>query len=141
MVKLISKGLKWTFFINFIVYVVFGVVLFFLMEDYLEWIGIPYFMPVFSSPFYFGPLFGGALLAFASVFFFAWRQKEWENVKIVMLMNIVWNMLGAFVFIYARFYSSSLHPMTFIHTILFFGFLAAFIIFYIQHEKEKIASK
>jgi hypothetical protein len=132
MVKKISKGLKWTFFINCIVSLVFGVLLFFLVEVYLGWLGI-----LFQAPFFFGGLFGGALLTFASASFIAWKQTEWENVKIVVIMTIVWNMLGAYIFFWVAIYAQRFHPMTLIHPILFFGFLAAFIFFYIRHEKGR----
>ncbi|MFX0001772.1 MAG: hypothetical protein ACFE88_16800 [Candidatus Hermodarchaeota archaeon] len=141
MVKEISKGLKWTFLIYFVVSLIFGVLLFFLVEKYLEWFGIVLFyspiVEIFPNLFY-GGLFGGALLAFAIASFFAWREIEWEKVKIVMIMNIVWNMLGAFIFFWVTFLKGwPVHPMTLMHLILFFGFLATFIFFYIQHEKEQ----
>ena len=138
MVKEISKGLKWTFFINFIVSLVLGVLLFLLVEIYLEWFGI-----TFRAPFFFGGLFGGILLGYASASFIAWQQTEWEKVKIVMIMNIVWNLLGAFTFFWATIYLweypflLSYKIMNLIYLIVFFGFLAAFIFFYIQHEKEQ----
>jgi len=137
MVKEISKGLKWAFFINFIVCLVFGVLLFFLVEVYLGWLDIP-----FQPPFLIGGFFGGALLTFASASFIAWQQTEWEKVKIVVIMNIVWNVLGAYIFymitfVALIFFGILAHPMKWIHLILFFGFLAAFIFFYIQHEKEQ----
>ena len=140
MVKEISKWLKRTFFINFIVSLVFGVLLFFLIEVYLGWLDIP-----FQPPFAIGGFFGGALLAFASASFLAWQQTEWEKVKIVVIMNIVWNLLGAYIFFFVvivafTFYGLLPHPMNLIHLIIFFGFLAAFIFFYVQHEKEKVIS-
>jgi len=138
----ISKGLKWTFFINFIVSLVFGVLLFFLVEVYLGWLGIDNF----QVPFNIGGFFGGALLAFSSASFIAWKQTEWEKVKILVIMNIVWNMLGAYIFYWVVIGRWSfgggflIQPMILLHFILFFGFLAAFIFFYIQHEKEKTVS-
>ncbi|MFW9951211.1 MAG: hypothetical protein ACFFKA_13915 [Candidatus Thorarchaeota archaeon] len=137
--KEISKGLKWTFFTNYIVSLVFGVLLFFLVETYLGWFGIP-----FTAPFVFGGLFGGALLGYASASFIAWKQTEWESVKITVIMEVVFNMLGAFIFFYMNIAVWQL-PSIFLYTkimdliylILFLGFLISFIFFYIQHEKEK----
>ena len=143
MVKEISKGLKRTFLINFIVSLVFGVLLFFLPEIYLEYTGIS-----FQTPFLFGGLFGGALLAFACASFLAWRETEWERIKIVMIMHIIWNMLGAFVFFWAIIYLSSNPWFYLIYKIMnlgyltiFLGFLAAFIFFYTRHEKEQLAPR
>jgi hypothetical protein len=137
MVKKISKGLKWTFLINFIVYVVFGVLLFFLIEEYLRWLGISIHPLLWFAPFYFGGLFGGVLLAFASASFFAWQQTEWERVKIIVMMNIVWGALGTFIFVWVTIDGWPVHPMTLMHLTIFSGFLVAFILLYIQHEKEK----
>ena len=91
--KEILKGLKWTFLVNFIVLVVFGVLLVFIMEEYLRWFGIP-----FVTPAGYGLLFGAALLGYACTSFMAWQQTEWEKVKIVVLMLIAWHMLGVFIF-------------------------------------------
>jgi hypothetical protein len=135
MVNEISKGLKWTFFFNFIVTLVFGVLLFFLIEVYLGWLGIFY-----QAPFVFGGLFGGALLAFSIASFIAWKETEWEKVKIVVIINIVWNMLGAFIFFWNTIYGWPVHPMNLIHLILFFGFLALFIFFYTKHGNAKTVS-
>ncbi|MFX0141406.1 MAG: hypothetical protein ACFFDN_47650 [Candidatus Hodarchaeota archaeon] len=148
MVKEISKGLKWIFLINFIYSLVFGVLLFFMVEIYLGWFGIPFQSPFFLS---FGGLFGGILLGYASASFMAWKQTEWEKVKIVVIMNIIWNMLGAFIFL-GEFYAGALvffgvvpsyavavQPLyiPLIYLIPSLGFLAAFIYFYSQHEKKK----
>ncbi|MFX1419424.1 MAG: hypothetical protein ACFE9N_10935 [Promethearchaeota archaeon] len=140
MVKEISKWLKRTFFINSIVSLVFGVFLFFLVEVYLRWLG-----KSFQPPFAIGGFFGGALLAFASASFLAWQQTEWEKVKIVVIVNIVWNLLGTYIFFFnvivgLTLYGLLPHPMNLIHLIIFFGFLVAFIFFYIQHEKERVVS-
>ncbi len=144
MVKKVSKELKRTFFLNFIVSLVFGVLLFFMPNIYLGWFGISY--PPFPPfpPFVFGGLFGGALLAFASASFFAWKETEWEKVKIIMIMHIVWNMFGAFVFFWAVIYLSpdprfylAYKIMNLIYLIVFFAFLAAFIYYYAKHEKEQ----
>jgi hypothetical protein len=139
MAKEILKGLKWTFLVNFIVFAVFGVLLFFLVEDYMEWFSIP-----FLAPIGYGGLFGGALLGFASASFIAWQHTEWEKVKIVVIMQIVWHMVGVYTFFWwTIFYWPNifilLHAkiMNLIYLIVFSGFLAAFIFFYIKHEKEQ----
>ena len=94
MVIEISKGLKRTFLINFIVSLVFGILLFFMVDIYLGWFGV-----TFNVPFFFmGGLFGGALLGYACASFLAWQQTEWEKVKIVVIMEIVWHMLGVYIF-------------------------------------------
>jgi hypothetical protein len=142
MVKEILKGLKWTFFMNFIVFVVFGALILFLVEEFMAWFNLPYLVIGY------GALFGGALLGYASASFIAWQQTEWEKVKIVVLMQIVWHMLGVFVFswwtyfwwpnIYISLYAKIANL---IYLYVFSGFLAAFIIFYIKHEKMEQTTK
>ncbi|MFX1417538.1 MAG: hypothetical protein ACFE9N_01315 [Promethearchaeota archaeon] len=139
MAKEILKGLKWTFLVNFIVFVVFGALLFFLVEDYMAWFSIP-----FLAPIGYGGLFGGALLGYGSASFIAWQQTEWEKVKIVVIMQIVWHMVGVYTFFWwTIFYWPNifilLHAkiMNLIYLIVFSGFLAAFIFFYIKHEKKQ----
>ncbi|UCC20155.1 MAG: hypothetical protein JSV62_02405 [Promethearchaeota archaeon] len=124
MAKKILKGLKWTFFLNFIVFVIVGAILFFLVEDFTDW-------------------FGKALLGFASASFIAWQQTEWEKVKILVIMQIVWHMLGVYTFFWWEiFYWQNIFIllpvkiMNLIYLFVFSGFLAAFIVFYIKQEKE-----
>ena len=124
MAKKILKGLKWTFFLNFIVFVVVGAILFFLVEDFIDW-------------------FGKALLGYAGGSFIAWQQTEWEKVKLIVIIQIVWHMLGVYTFFWwIIFYWPNIFIllpvkiMNLIYLIVFSGFLAAFIVFYIKHEKE-----
>jgi len=84
MVKKISKALKWTFFIDFIVYIVFGFFLFFQQTFFISLIGWPYSDPVM------GYLLGAAFLAFGSSSFDAWKATNWDKVKISVVRQIVW---------------------------------------------------
>ncbi|MFX0001594.1 MAG: hypothetical protein ACFE9Q_09720 [Candidatus Hodarchaeota archaeon] len=144
MVIEISKGLKRTFLINFIVSLVFGILLFFMVDIYLDWFGVH-----FNVPFSFmGGLFGGALLGYACASFIAWQQTEWDKVKIVVIMEIVWHILGVYIFfwwIYGILANPKFSATHYLYTkiihliylIVFLWFLAAFIFYYVKHEKEE----
>ncbi len=143
----ISKGLKWTFFIHFVVTLLFGVVFTMLVTmldqvfdlvNYLKIIGWPYFDPVISN------LLGFAFFALALSSFIAWKETKWEKVKIIVLMEIAWFMGGTYVMFWSLYSGMmaipgvpELPPMGWIYLIMFSTFLIAFIVFYIQHEKEK----
>ena len=59
-------------------------------------------------------------------------------------MQIVWNMIGAFVFFWAVFYLSesptyylAYKIMNLLYLIVFLAFLATFILYYEKHEKRQ----
>ena len=130
----ISKGLKWIFFIHFVVTLFFGVLFTMLVDFYLEIIGWPYFDPITLQ------LLGFAFYAFALSSFIAWKETEWEKVKTIVIMEIAWFMGGTYVMFWSLYwglrFSAALPPMAWIYLIIFIAFLIAFIVFYIQHEKE-----
>jgi len=136
--KEISIGLKWTFFIHFLIFSFFSVLNIFLVELYLELIGWPYLDPVTLK------LFGAAYAAFAISSYMGWKETEWTRVKIIVVMEIAWGMYGTaqmfwslYMGLYLPLYPP-LPPMGWVYLIIFIVFLIAFIVFYIQHEKEKM---
>jgi len=104
---------------------------------WLQIIGWPYFDPVTLQ------LFGFTFYAFALSSFIAWKETEWEKVKIIVLMEIAWFMGGVYVMfwsLYMGIKEPSIPTLPFIgwiYLVIFSVFLVVFIIFYIQHEKEK----
>jgi len=150
MAKEISKWLKWTFFIDFIVYMVFGFLLIFQQTLFFLLIEWPYYNPVIGligDP-VIGFLLGAAFLAFASSSFDAWKATDWDNVKITVVKKIVWSIFGSFLMFwslidrYQLFHSLPL-PVPLVGWSFFeilIVFLVAYIVFYIQHEKEKTVS-
>lgn len=137
----ISNGLKWTFFVHFIVTLFFGVIFTMLVDFYLEIIGWPviYFDPIMLQ------LLGFAFYAFALSSFIAWKETEWEKVKTIVIMEIAWFMGGVYVMFWSLyFHLDTLFPlplMGWVYLIIFSAFLIAFIIFYLQHEKQKRESE
>jgi hypothetical protein len=144
MVKKISKALKWTFFIDFIVYIVFGFFLIFQQALFISLIGWPYSDPVM------GYLLGAAFLAFGSSSFDAWKATNWDKVKISVVRQIVWLIFGSFLMFWSlfdRYFAVPLRslpiPVPLVGWIFFailFAFLVAYIVFYIQHEKQSKAT-
>ncbi|MFX1420185.1 MAG: hypothetical protein ACFE9N_14820 [Promethearchaeota archaeon] len=134
----ISKGLKWTFFIHFIVTLFMGVVFTTLVDFYLQIIGWPYFDPITLQ------LLGFTFYAFALSSFMAWKETEWKKVKIIVIMEITWFMGATYVMFWSVYSyirrSSPLPPIGWIYLVIFSVFLIAFIVFYIRHEKKQIAS-
>lgn len=132
----ISKGLKWTFFIHFIITLFFGVVFTILVDFYLQIIGWPYLDPVTLQ------LLGFTFHAFALSSFIAWRATEWEKVKTIVIMEIAWFMGGTYVMFWSLYlglqypFIPVLPSMGWVYLIIFIAFLTAFIVFYIQHERE-----
>ena len=133
----ISKPLKWTFFIHFIVTLFFGVVFTMLVDFYLGIIGWPYFDPITLQ------LFGFTFYAFSLSSFIAWKETEWEKVKTIVIMEIAWFMGGVYVMFWSIYWGiqlpflPELPLMGWIYLIIFSAFLITFIVFYIQHEKER----
>jgi hypothetical protein len=133
----ISKGLKWTFFVHFLVTLFFGVCFTMLVDFYLEIIGWPviYFDPITLQ------LFGFTFYAFSLSSFIAWKETEWEKVKTIVIMEIAWFMGGVYVMFWSLYWHLQspfpLPPMGWVYLIIFSAFLIAFIVFYIQHEKER----
>jgi len=101
-----------------------------LVGDYLLLIGWVYLDPITLQ------LLGFAFCAFALSSFIAWKETEWEKVKIIVIMEIAWFMGGVYVMFWSL-YWLPLPPMGWVYLIVFSAFLFAFIVFYIQHEKEK----
>ena len=130
----ISRGLKWTFFIHFIVTIFFAVLFTVLVDVYLGIIGWPYFDPIMLQ------LFGYAFYAFALSSFIAWKETEWEKVKTIVLMEIAWFMGGVYV-IFWTLYFIPLLLIGWIYLIIFCAFLIAFIVFYIKHEQIRKSKK
>jgi hypothetical protein len=88
-------------------------------------------------------LFGFTFYAFSLSSFIGWKETEWEKVKTIVIMEIAWFMGGVYVMFWSIYWGIQ-HPllpklplMGWIYLIIFSVFLVAFIIFYIQHEKEK----
>jgi hypothetical protein len=126
----ISKLLKLTFLIHFFVAVIFGLVFTVLVELYVNFVGWPYLDPIT------GRVLGAVFLGLAAASLLSWRETQWESVKIVVQMEMVWLALGLGVHIWAVLTHTFIFMLWFQIVILAF-FLGAFIWFYWDQEWAK----
>ena len=126
----ISKGLRWTFFIHFLVFLFIGLVFTMLIDFYIEIIEWPYLDPVTLQ------LLGFTLLVFSLSSFIAWKETEWEKVKTIVIMEIAWFMAGVYVMFWALYlgidnpYIPPLPTIGWIYLIIFIAFLILFLVSY-----------
>jgi len=78
-------------------------------------------------------LFGASLLGYSFLNFLAYRKKEWECVKIVVLQQIVWIIIEIAAMIYIH-VGLPTHPIVWINTIIWIVQVIVFIYIYIQRR-------
>ncbi|MCK5389835.1 MAG: hypothetical protein KAJ36_05060 [Candidatus Thorarchaeota archaeon] len=90
----ISKFLKMAFLIDALVALVYGLVLIIIPEQHMAFFGYPFeaFADMFT---------GGLMVAFGVGNVFAYRASLWENVEIVVYMNIAFNLFGSIIMLYS----------------------------------------
>jgi len=119
----ISRGLKTTFLVHFIVGLIFGLLQLLIPDQAGSMLGIP--VPDAWAL----RLVGAAILAFATSSWFAYRADVWEKVKIVVQMEIVWTVLAALVLL-AGLLFGGLAAGEWVNFIIMAAFAVAFIVFY-----------
>ncbi len=90
----ISSGLKTTFLVHAIVGILFGLGYLLIPTTVGGWFGVAMTDPAWR-------LLGAALLGFGMSSWWAYRAKEWAQVEIVVLMEIVWTVLGTIATVWA----------------------------------------
>ncbi len=80
--------LKYTFLIHFIVSIIFGFVFFLIPEFYSDAVGWPFNDPAATRG------LGSAFIGFAITSLFGYRATSWEEVKIVVIGEIVFTLFG-----------------------------------------------
>jgi hypothetical protein len=93
MEKKISSGLKTTFLVHIILGVIFGVVFLFYPQAWNA------FGANIQEPESFR-LVGAAVLGFVASSWWAYRETDWEKVKIIVKAEVVWTGLAALVVLY-----------------------------------------
>lgn len=119
----ISSGLRTLFLVHFFAGLIFGLLYLLIPETFLGWLGVtvPDLLPYRTI--------GAAVLAFAVSSLSCYQAAEWEQVKIVVLAEIVWTVLATLVSLYGVLLAGA--PVAFwINVIIMAGFAAAFIYFY-----------
>jgi len=92
----IPRGLRVTFLAQVFVAGIFGLVFMLIPELYAELTGLP----VQGWGMSIGRMLGATQLAFATGSWLAYRQTKFERVKIVVQMQVVWNILGTLAALY-----------------------------------------
>lgn len=82
--KEVSKVLKITFLVHFVVAVILGFLYLFLPDEFVAWFSWPYSDPVAIR------LLGAAFLGLGISSALGSRESDWEKVKIVVVMEIIW---------------------------------------------------
>ncbi|MBN1967562.1 MAG: hypothetical protein JW910_23100 [Anaerolineae bacterium] len=94
MQKQVSSGLKYTFLAHAIVALVLGLGILLIPDTVSGWISWP------LGETFFIRLAGAAILGFAASSFWAYSAEDFAQVRIVVLMEIVWTVLGTLVYLW-----------------------------------------
>ncbi len=127
----ISSGLKTLFLVHFIFGLVFGL-LDLLMPK--EFFGLLNWQIKDPMPF---RLVGAAVLGFAGGSWFCYKASTWEQVKNVVLMELIWPPLGALVSLWALL-TNEFPPAGWLNFAILAGFAIAFYIYYNQQEAAAV---
>lgn len=84
-----SKGLKTTFLIHVFVALAFGIVMYLLPATWAELVN---WTPLDENM---TRLFGAALIAIGGSSWLAYRATKWDEVRIILVLEIVFTVLGA----------------------------------------------
>jgi hypothetical protein len=76
-------------------------------------------------------LIGAALFAFALSSWLAYRQNEWQQIRIVVVMEVVWSALGAVVILWGLL-AEGLPPLEWVNFALLAAFSVAFAISFFE---------
>ena len=128
----ISKALKLIFLIHFIASFLLGVVFLLFTESFVALTGWDA-SPLIGLDPVAGRILGAAILGFAIGSLLAWRETEWQKVKIIVLVELTWLGVGLVTSVICAFI---FYPSWVIWVIigLFALFLVAFGYFYYLHE-------
>ena len=121
----ISQGLKTTFLVHFIVALLFGLGFLFMPVLFGSWYGLNVQEPDTYR------LLGAAMLGFAVSSWFAYRATDWESVRIVVVMELVWTILGTLVLLYALLFAG-FPALGWLNAVILGAFALAFGRFYFQ---------
>jgi hypothetical protein len=124
--KGIASGLKTTFLVHLVVGGVFGLAYLLIPEQ---------FMSLFNWPIkdvFIARMMGAAVIGIASTSWFAYKQTGWENIKIVVQMEIVYTVLGTLVTLWGLLFAG-IPVAGWLNAVILACFAAAFTYFYTKH--------
>ena len=119
----VSQGLKTTFLLHFIVALLFGLGFLFIPVAFGNLYGLNVQEPETYR------LLGAAMLGFAVSSWLAYQTTAWESVRIVVVMELVWTVLGTLVLLYALFFTG-FPALGWLNAIILAAFAIAFGRFY-----------
>jgi hypothetical protein len=121
----ISRGLRTTFLAQTVIHVLFGLVLLLIPDVYAKLTGLP----VLDWAMSIARMLGASQLGFSVADWFAYKETAWERVKIVVQMEIVFNVLGTLAGVYALIFGG--WPARFwMNVVITAAFAVAFTVFY-----------
>ena len=130
MAKELLKGLEIVLLVHFILGLILGILFLFIPEKYCTIIG------VVMADHGLLRLVGAASLALGSSSFLAYRSKDWEKVKLLVQMDLIW-LVSAIVGLVWWLVESGPLVAWWVFG-MFIAFLGAFIYFYILQEKGEL---
>ena len=84
----VASFLKYIFLLHFIVSIVFGFFFFLGIEIYVDLMSWPFLDPVA------GRVMGAMLIGFGVSSFLGYKAASWEEVKIIVLAEIIWCLIA-----------------------------------------------
>lgn len=125
MEKQIPSGLRTTFLVHFVVALVFGLIYLLIPGVWGTLINWPIQEPAVYR------MLGAAMLGFGTSSWLAYRETAWERVKIVILMEIAWTILGTLVMLWGLIFAG-LPAFGWVNAALLGAFAVAFGVFYFR---------
>ncbi len=130
--KPISSGLKTLFLVHFILGLIFGLLDLLIPETFFGLLNWPIKEPAVYR------LAGAAILGFAAGSWFGYKAVTWEQVRIVVLTELVWPVLGALVTLLGLLTGAFPYAAGWINFVILAGFAIAFWIYFNQHEAAAV---
>jgi len=127
MAKELLKGLEIVFLVHFIVGLILGIIFLFIPKTYCDLVGV-----VMTDP---GVLrlIGAASLALGGSSFLAYRSKDWEKAKLLVLTDLIWLVSAIAGLVWWLIESGPVVAWWVFG--MFVAFLGVFVYFYILQEK------
>ena len=120
-----SRGLKTTFLVHAIVTLAFGVVLYLIPDTWATFVNWTPFDAVVTR------IYAAALLAIGVSSWLGYRASRWDEVRIVVQMEVVLTVLGGLISLYSALFAGA-PQFIWAPVVIFVGFAVAWIYFYWQ---------
>ncbi len=130
----IVSGLKTLFLVHFIFGLIFGLLILLIPDTFFGWFGWQVKEPDAYR------LVGAAVLGFAGGSWFCYKSSTWEQVRNVVLTELIWPPLGALVNLWAL-VTGAFAPAAWINFVILAGFAIAFYVYYNQQEAAVTAAR